>query len=421
MAESFDGAEFWLPPEFLTDDDVLIGMNSKTKNDKDGLTFGAEADAYTKSLFPYEFPCGFGSLGVPSDLSSPVDSVLGSSETESDEEEYLAGLTLQMARSTLEGGFKNIGSENGKPRTMSGSPQSTLCAVGNVCGCGQGSSRESPKAHSRVSSPPKTWDLLNAAAGEVAKMRLNEEEYMFYHSRGLLGPPRKPSPVANTPNPDIVSYLNQPISQKQLQVSQFQQLKHQQMMKQQNSVIWGPNTATQAKGPGRYQMSQAQPMAQNRARNNEFMGVTKNNRPLGLSPSAWPSLQQGQSQPNGSGMRAVFLGNPVEKRESVGTGVFLPRQVGAQPETRRKPACATVLLPARVVQALNLNLDDMVGQPQLHPRYNGRFGPETDVSLRLRSNNNVVPNNHHQRQRNMRPQQLPVVNHEIRLPQDWTY
>ena len=41
--------------------------------------------------------------------------------------------------------------------------------------------------------------------------------------------------------------------------------------------------------------------------------------------------------------------------------------------------CSTVLLPARVVQALNLNLEDMWGngQPQVQPRFNGRFIPES--------------------------------------------
>lgn len=77
----------------------------------------------------------------------------------------------------------------------------------------------------------------------------------------------------------------------------------------------------------------AQQMAQNQVRNGG------NGRPLGLSPSAWPTLQQSQSQQRqpGSGMRAVFLGNPVAKRECSGTGVFLPRRVGTPTETRKKP------------------------------------------------------------------------------------
>jgi hypothetical protein len=46
-----------------------------------------------------------------------------------------------------------------------GSPQSTLCAVGRMCGCRQGSSRGS----SNGSSPPATWDMLYEAAGEVER------------------------------------------------------------------------------------------------------------------------------------------------------------------------------------------------------------------------------------------------------------
>lgn len=119
MTESLDDAAYWLPSEFLTDDDTLMDLsNSKAKNDGDGFgfafAFGSETDASSRPLFPYESPYGFGSLGVPSDLSSPVESLVGSSETESDEEDFLAGLTLQMARSTLEDGFKNTRPENGK-------------------------------------------------------------------------------------------------------------------------------------------------------------------------------------------------------------------------------------------------------------------------------------------------------------------
>lgn len=39
--------------------------------------------------------------------------------------------------------------------------------------------------------------------------------------------------------------------------------------------------------------------------------------------------------------------------------------------------CSTVLLPARVVQALNLNLDDMGAQPQFQPRFNANFTPDS--------------------------------------------
>lgn len=45
---------------------------------------------------------GFGSYGVNSDLSSPVESVMGSTETESDEEDYLNELTRKLANSALD-------------------------------------------------------------------------------------------------------------------------------------------------------------------------------------------------------------------------------------------------------------------------------------------------------------------------------
>ena len=105
-------------------------------------------------------------------------------------------------------------------------------------------------------------------------------------------------------------------------------MKQQQAMKQQqqaNNLRWG---------------QQQQMGYQNRGR------TVNNGRPLGLSQSAWPTLQQSQQpqQQAGSGMRAVFLGNPGAKRECSGTGVFLPRRVGTATETLKRPGLTSCLI-----------------------------------------------------------------------------
>ncbi|KAM2566736.1 hypothetical protein TB1_009198 [Malus domestica] len=407
MADTLDDLAFWLPTQILNDEDPpAMELNSNTKKSGGfGLRFDADAP---KALLPFEFPYG-GAFGVSSDFSSPVES----SETESDEEDYLTGLTRQMAYSTLddEFNFKHsnsaFASEKPKGWVASGSPQSTLYAVSSGCGCGQGSSRGSPNAQ----SPPATWDLLHAAAGEVAKMSMNQ-------SRGLLDPPRKPSPVSvPINNPDAAyCFHQQSLSHKHLRAAQFKLLRQQQMMKEQSAAVWGAQT--------RYPPPQTQPQThpnfQTRARNTPNI---LNARPVGLSPSAWPPLQQAKQQQEynrkGSGLRAVYLGNqyPSAKIQRSGTGVFLPRQVGSESETRKKPVCSTVLLPARVVQALNLNIDDMQ-HPQLQRRFNGKLNSDYEVALQLRSNA-AARTAISQQKRIIRPQ--AAVGSEIRLPQDWTY
>ncbi|XP_042386442.1 uncharacterized protein LOC121978129 [Zingiber officinale] len=93
-------------------------------------------------------------------------------------------------------------------------------------------------------------------------------------------------------------------------------------------------------------------------------------RPLDLPASAWPPLGKPPAQPQqplaftGSGMRAVFLHIAGVRKESVGTGVFLPRTAGNKFEPKKKSGCSTVLVPDRVVQALNLNLDEFAAQPR---------------------------------------------------------
>ncbi|MFS8013023.1 hypothetical protein Hanom_Chr14g01327871 [Helianthus anomalus] len=90
----------------------------------------------------------------------------------------------------------------------------------------------------------------------------------------------------------------------QLKVAKFKKLKHQQITKQQY----------------------LQMMLQNKTRN-----VTKCQL---AAPSVWTWLASQQAQPQRpprSGMRAVST-----KRESSGTSVFLPRQIGASTEPSKK-------------------------------------------------------------------------------------
>ncbi|KAL9374250.1 hypothetical protein Peur_033870 [Populus x canadensis] len=430
MAESLDNGEFWLPPQFLLDDDTVLMEKNTANNLKNWSTkdvFGYSETEYGKSSVPYEFPNGFGSFGFSSDLSSPVESLVGSTETESDEEDYLAGLTRQMAHSTLENDFKKndlpCGTEKTKGWVLSGSPQSTLCAVGSRCGCRQGSSRGSPNG----SSPPATWDLLYEAAGEVERMKMNNEEGCCFNSqsRGLSGQPRKPPPISipsKNPISDVSLYQQQQsLAYQKLQASQ--QLRRQVMQQQQQQGVWGGQNNILGTGVLFPQKPhQTQPVVQNRGRNITSVG----RGPLGLSASAWPPLQnitqqqqhlqQQNNNHGGSGMRAVFLGNPGGKRESAGTGVFLPRQIGTRTESRKKQGCPTVLLPAKVVLALNLNLEGMGAQAQFQPRFNGSFTTDSDTAAARPRSNNILS---HQKPLNGRPQ--PVMSNEVSLPSEWTY
>ena len=56
--------------------------------------------------------------------------------------------------------------------------------MGSGSGCSQVSSRGSPKGNCKTQSPPATWDLLHAAAEEVARMRINENHGLLHHNRG---------------------------------------------------------------------------------------------------------------------------------------------------------------------------------------------------------------------------------------------
>lgn len=125
---------------------------------------------------------------------------------------------------------------------------------------------------------------------------------------------------------------------------------------------------------------------------------------------------------NGSGMRAVFLGTPGA-RELGGTGVFLPRRLGSGHDTKRKPACSTVLLPSRIVQALNLNVEDTLVPNSSSPA--SIFLRRDSLPARSRSSpvsaEVMDPREDWLAEPAVAPSPLQEVAPDICLPTEWTY
>uniref|UniRef100_A0A1D1XIY0 Uncharacterized protein n=1 Tax=Anthurium amnicola TaxID=1678845 RepID=A0A1D1XIY0_9ARAE len=303
MAEELNDLQFWLPPEFLGDD-LFAEEGGKGVGSGGG---GGGGD----TCLPNESPYGW---GYGSDLSSPVESMAGTES--SDEEELVAGLALQMSQHSLlqDGGDKGApsahGADSSNATSLVGSPQSILSEVWSW----NSSSRESSDGPSLVSSPLSSpleqhkvgaWDTLHAD-GE-SDQKLLEQGF-------LVAPAPKAWPPAQAPVPDggtTPHPANQPSTQRPLPVNQPQQPKQEQNGKRQGAGAWGPPR----KPKGGMGLAGSRPA-----------------RPLGLSAAAWPPLQQVA----GSGMRAVFLTHG-SRRESCGTGVFLPRTLGSTTELRKKP------------------------------------------------------------------------------------
>ncbi|MCI05885.1 hypothetical protein A2U01_0026940, partial [Trifolium medium] len=145
-------------------------------------------------------------FGFPTEFPYEFDSF----ETEnSDEEDFFAGLTRRLSQTSLNETRKQLSERsvpifNGekpeiqeKVRVMAGSPQSTLAGIGSWSGRSGGSSDGSPNGSTRVPSPTTipfstgndAWEVLYAAAGEVARLKMNNEAslFEFQNKRGLLG------------------------------------------------------------------------------------------------------------------------------------------------------------------------------------------------------------------------------------------
>ncbi|XP_009615069.1 uncharacterized protein [Nicotiana tomentosiformis] len=413
MASKFEEPEFWLPSEFLTDDEILLGLGNLKK------TEGRKNDFSDLNLcFPTDFPYDF----CPPALGSPVDSFVASTETESDEEDALTGLTRQLTRMTLNSNLPQHQIE--KNWVHSGSPQSTL--IGSWSGRSSVSSNCSPNGSSPPTSPlgaqNDAWNLIYQAAGQVARMKMRGG-FGPTRNQGLPGPPRSVHNPVHTSAP--MKTHNSCFSN----ITHFEQSRREQIARQQSSAMLN----RQVKNGWFNEL----PVCQNRGLRSgfgvgAFVESNRCGRVVGDSgQTGWSGLpfeqQKHYQRHSGSGMRAGHIGGSgnsgvVKKRECAGTGVFLPRRYCSQNPTdsRKKPVCSTAWLPARVVESLNKNVDGLNGipshpqhQPQLHlqlPRFN-----VSEYEIIMARRNALLA----QQRRNL--QQEGTINLEVRLPQEWTY
>ncbi|CAL9111746.1 unnamed protein product [Musa acuminata var. zebrina] len=228
------------------------------------------------------------------------------------------------------------------------------------------STKRSPDSPSLVSSSP----LEQRHKDEPCDLLRDLGRCQSLYDDGMLGQPKSTTGGYYASGPVLTRH--------RLQAAYFYHLKRQQMMKQQLCAAW----ERQSK-PG---------------------------RPLDLSSSAWPPPLPA------SGMHAVFLNNSRARKESAGTGVFLPRTGDNKLERRKRAGCSTVLVPDRVVQALNLRLDEFAAQQ----RFSGGFVLSREALI---GRSGAVQAQSHQRKKHhLTAQRTPAAAaHEMGLPQRWTY
>lgn len=172
MAESAEGAGFWLPSEFFDDFQV----------DKENLDKNNTTELDSEFCFPTEFPYDFG--------------------TKSDEilEVYIH-FFLQFSHFMFS--FSDGSHFSQKRWLMSTSPQSTLSHMSSWNGrSAGGSTNGSPNGFPSPPTTPKNdavEDLIYLAAGQVARLKLN--------GGGVAGPTKPKALVApprSLPDPSVI-------------------------------------------------------------------------------------------------------------------------------------------------------------------------------------------------------------------------
>ncbi|PSS34514.1 hypothetical protein CEY00_Acc01614 [Actinidia chinensis var. chinensis] len=332
--------------------------------------------------FPAEFPYDFESTDSSS-VKSPVDSVVGSTETETDS---FAGLTRELASSSLQEKTQNI----------------NFAPLNNKV--------VSPSA-TELGGKIESRDVVYAVAEQAVRWKMNGEGPP--KGMGLLVPHRNLSPVHYPPPPakntDIGFYAIESLSHNFSQSNHFEHARGDQFLKQQCSSILGrPNREGLFSKQNQFQQNL---MSQNRGERVFLDGGFGSNAryvpPLQILHQYHKPLHGGSSV----GSVLVHGGPSGVKRECAGTGVFLPRRYSKTSESHKKPGCSAAPQPARVVQALNKHSYNII--PQAQTCFTGSLVPNYDALMFARKT--ILT----QQRQSLRPER--VMSHELSLPQEWTY
>ncbi|CAA0828111.1 Unknown protein [Striga hermonthica] len=111
--------------------------------------------------------------------------------------------------------------------------------------------------------------------------------------------------------------------------------------------------------------------------------------------SNWASAQPG--------MQAIFLGLGPK---SCGTGVFIPQTQCTNRPFNKRPAFSPVLLPARVVQALKLNVHEL--------------GKHTNNPQSTEQSKNIAKKDDKKQEKDKKENGI-YISPDIFLPEEWTY
>ncbi|XP_019151427.1 PREDICTED: uncharacterized protein LOC109148103 isoform X2 [Ipomoea nil] len=366
------------------------------------------SDTQAELLLPAEIldgdlrmdPFAFGSPGVKTKpdpslcfpAEFPYHVFSGFPEIESDEDDFLAGLTRRLTRVSLDRAYNYTSAhrqmEDGS--LLSGSPQSMLNRVRSLSGRSGGSGNgpsmaSSPSTTTRLEAKHDDWNLIYQAAGQVAKLKMNAGDGPF-RNQCLPGAPR---------NINSVHPVNVP--QSAMPDVHFREARGDQAAKQQEYIMWNRQQLLQNR---RNRVGlESGPFLESERRRGQVLG--------------WPSQQvDNQTQFSRSNMKTAFLGGGGGgggKRECAGTGVFLPRRYacynGNTPtDSRKKTAC-----PVALHTGMNKKPVDSTGLVQPQPPY------ITDEIMISRRRAAMLS----QQVKNMRPD--GGINHEPQLPQEWTY
>ncbi|KAJ6408996.1 hypothetical protein OIU84_008650 [Salix udensis] len=306
-----------------------------------------------------------------SSLSSPIESELGSTESESDQDDdYIAELTRQMAHHMLRDDDRE------KTWSFAGWPQSTAWSE-----LGSGQEEET----------------VMVDKFEKFKIKEEEEIHKYTDNERFSRTSLKTYPAPSSVREPEISPADQFQSKQALienQIRLYKLKKSEQIVKQQESLYGAKRSTCYKLNEPKLQVKQFQ--SKGRARGGQFTGHQQQHR-------------------TGSEMRAVFLGDtgPISGSGG-GTGVFLPRGSGNTSGSQKKPGCSTVLIPARVVQALKLHFDKMGvaagSNGAIFPVQQDASSGEVRYGLQLQQMKSQSPS-------------MPAINcHQgTGLPQEWPY